>query len=279
MADKVEQLLQSTIQHGAYNSRIYLMKLYSRDIPAIFSKMDELSEKNSYTKIFTRVPEKLSGFFKDNGYVKEAEIPGFFNSINTAAFMSKFLSPERKKEKKPEEVKKNIELAKAKFSSSPAAPALPPEFEISPAVPKDAEEMAEVYKVVFKTYPFPIHDPEYLKKTMKENIIYFCARTNGKIAALSSAETYENWQAVEMTDFATLPDYLGNGLAVHLLFRMEHEMKEKNYITAYTIARALSPGMNITFSKMGYNYSGTLVNNTNIFDGIESMNVWYKHLK
>ena len=55
-------------------------------------------------------------------------------------------------------------------------------------------------------------------------------------------------------------------------------MRQKNMRTAYTIARAISPGMNITFAKAGYKFSGTLINNTNISGGIESMNVWYKSL-
>jgi hypothetical protein len=44
----------------------------------------------------------------------------------------------------------------------------------------------------------------------------------------------------------------------------------------YTIARSYSAGMNITFAKQDYKYTGTLINNTNIFGKIESMNVWYK---
>jgi hypothetical protein len=55
---------------------------------------------------------------------------------------------------------------------------------------------------------------------------------------------------------------------------MEKYIKELGLKTAYTIARALSYGMNITFAKMGYTYSGTLVNNTNISGRLESMNVW-----
>lgn len=81
-----------------------------------------------------------------------------------------------------------------------------------------------------------------------------------------------------MTDFATLPDHLGQGLAVRLLWHMEREMPGYQMRTAYTIARSLSPGMNITFAKMGYLFAGTLVNNTDISGQIESMNIWYKRL-
>jgi putative beta-lysine N-acetyltransferase len=81
-----------------------------------------------------------------------------------------------------------------------------------------------------------------------------------------------------MTDFATLPEYRSKGLASFLLMKMEEEMRRRGIITAYTIARAESYGMNIVFSKHGYAYAGTLVKNTNISKGIESMNVWYKAL-
>ena len=59
---------------------------------------------------------------------------------------------------------------------------------------------------------------------------------------------------------------------------MEKYLKERNYKTLYTIARALSPGINFTFSKMGYKYGGTLINNTNIGSSLESMNIWYKKI-
>ncbi len=55
-------------------------------------------------------------------------------------------------------------------------------------------------------------------------------------------------------------------------------MKKRGIKTSYSIARAVSYGMNITFAKHGYIYSGTLVNNTNIAGSIESMNVWHKIL-
>jgi putative beta-lysine N-acetyltransferase len=85
-------------------------------------------------------------------------------------------------------------------------------------------------------------------------------------------------QNVEMTDFATLPEYEGNGLAIYLLHNMENEMRNRKIKTAYTISRAVSYGINIIFAKMGYEYCGTLIKNTNISGNFESMNVWYKFL-
>jgi putative beta-lysine N-acetyltransferase len=149
---------------------------------------------------------------------------------------------------------------------------------VEKTTPTDAEEMTAVYKEVFESYPFPIHNAEYIRKTMANDVVYFCIREDGKIVSLSSAEMDTSSQTVEMTDFATLSKYRGAGYAVQLLDRMEDEMVNRDIRTAYTIARALSPGMNVTFAKMGYAFAGTLINNTNISGSIESMNVWYKHL-
>jgi putative beta-lysine N-acetyltransferase len=82
-----------------------------------------------------------------------------------------------------------------------------------------------------------------------------------------------------MTDFATRPDCRGRGLANHLLVQAEAAAEKLGIKTAYTIARAYSAGMNITFARNGYTFSGTLTHNTQISGKLESMNVWYKALQ
>ncbi len=138
--------------------------------------------------------------------------------------------------------------------------------------------MAELYREVFASYPFPIHNPEYLIETMASHFFYYGLWDQDKLVALASAETDLRGQNAEMTDFATLPAYRSKGLASYLLAQLEDASAERGIRTAYTIARAYSYGMNITFSKQGYTYSGTLTHNTQISGELESMNVWYKAL-
>lgn len=123
---------------------------------------------------------------------------------------------------------------------------------------------------------------------MDENFIYFNIHKNGEIIAVSSCEIDEISQTVEMTDFATLPDYQRNGFAFYLLYQMDDMMKNMNIRIAYTISRAISCGINKIFIKSGYIYGGTVINNTNISTvdtdyindkTFESMNVWYKLLR
>ena len=113
---------------------------------------------------------------------------------------------------------------------------------------------------------------------MESDVEYSCIETDGEIVAVSSAEMDKKNLNAEMTDFATLPEWRSKKFAQHLLAFMEREIRKKKIKTAYTIARAVSVGMNITFRKSGYHFAGRLKNNTNIAGSIESMNVWYKDI-
>ena len=113
---------------------------------------------------------------------------------------------------------------------------------------------------------------------MASHIVYFGIWMEDQLVALSSAEMDTEARNVEMTDFATLPDGRGDGLATILLGAMEAQMHDRGMATGYTIARAPSFGMNITFARMGYSFAGRLINNTHIGGQFEDMNVWYKSL-
>ncbi len=277
MSDQIERLGRSQIQHGKSNDRIYLMKLAPEEAPTLVSKLDTLAQRRGYTKIFAKVPANARKVFAHAGYREEAAIPGFFRGKEDAAFLGKYFCSRRKKEKKPETVRQVIDAARAK-AAEPACPELASSFTLRRLTPGDCEAMAAVYRQVFASYPFPIHDPAYLCRTMEDNILYWGVWDGEELAAISSAETYPKDLNAEMTDFATLPEYRGAGLAQVLLAEMEKELEEQDYRTAYTIARAYSFGMNITFAKHGYRFSGTLTHNTDISGELESMNVWYKPL-
>ena len=253
------------------------MKLAGSDISQIIKSLNKLCEEKKYSKIIAKVPKERLPVFEDNGYILEASIPGFFNGTGDVTFISKYFTKERYREHKGDRIKEILSIAKEKYNLADALMDVHP-LRIGTSDWTDIEEMALVYKKVFQSYPFPIHDQNYLLKTMRNNVRYFYVRDGNRIIALSSSEMELDWQNVEMTDFATLQAYRGRGLAIKLLDTMETMMRRRGMRTAYTIARALSAGMNITFAKMGYTYAGTLTNNTNISGNIESMNVWYKNL-
>jgi len=280
MQDKIEKIGNSTIQHGKFSDRIYLMKLQRDDFPGILSKLDRMMGEKVYTKIFAKIPGWAKRGFEANGYQKEAFTPGFYNGKSDALFMAKYFSKNRGKlsPEEQETIRKVIETARGKATQNPRIPDLPEDCSYRIIEEKDRFDVVEVYKVVFETYPFPIHDPSYILETMRDNIVYFGIWKGDRLVAVSSSEMDTESQNVEMTDFATLPEYRGHGFALFLLEKMEREMTKRGILTSFTIARAVSFGMNITFAKMGYRFGGTLIHNTNISGSIESMNVWYKPL-
>ena len=59
---------------------------------------------------------------------------------------------------------------------------------------------------------------------------------------------------------------------------MEEDVLKEGINLAYATARSLSYPVNTIFTRGGYFYGGTLVNNANICGSFESLNVWYKPL-
>jgi putative beta-lysine N-acetyltransferase len=279
MYDVIEKIGKTIIQHGKYNNRIYLMKFHIDDYPDILKILEQLALEKSYTKIFAKVPSWLVEGFGSEGYVMEAEIPEFYNGQKKACFVSKFLDNMRavQKESDQESIVKNLELAFEKKGKSISI-SQNPSFNLKELKNEDLGKLSKLYSKVFKSYPFPIFEKKYLKKTLNDNVVYFGIFENKKLIAASSAEIDTIAVNAEMTDFATDPEYAGNNLSLILLRTMEQDMIARGIKKVYTIARSFSAGMNITFAKQGYEYSGTLVNNTNISGNIESMNIWHKSI-
>jgi putative beta-lysine N-acetyltransferase len=276
LSDIIEKIGNSLIQHGTYNNRIYLMKLDIGNLPDLIPEMDRLAEKRGYNKIFAKVPADSRDVFEAKGYVEEAGVPGYYSGKKEALFMCKYFSGNRQEDTQVED-DRIISTAKDKAGDI-MNPELPEGFLIRMCTEANVPAMAEIYAEVFPTYPFPIQDPAYLKKTMEDNVVYFAVEYKGNIVALSSCEIdFENRNA-EMTDFATLPQFRGMGMSTSLLSRMEKEMDKKGILTLYTIARAASYGMNTVFARLGYEFTGKLVQNTNISGNLENMNVWYKRI-
>lgn len=276
--DNMIRMTGALLQHGPASDRVYLMKLDSPDVPRIIRFMEQLATTKGYSKLFAKVPGQAEGWFRARGFKVEARVPGMYHGNEDGCFMAKYPKRERSVIGSPGLVQKVLDTAREQ--NARRAKALPEGWNIGAMKPGDAQAMADLYGLVFETYPFPIHDPEYLRSTMESHVRYFgISDDRGRLTALASAEMDCEAKNAEMTDFATLEHARGKGLAGILLAHMEQEMARAGIGSAYTIARAHATGMNIVFARQGYAFAGTLPNNTQIKGDLESMNVWYKHLK
>lgn len=275
--DTIECIKGVSVQHGKTSDRVYLMKPSLTNAEHDKNVVTELAQKTGSSKIVARIPSSWEATFVENSFVIEARIPQFYGDED-ALFAGKFLEKSRAKLSKAEktEIAAVLESAQNKAALAPLERSeLPPGIELRPLGEGDVVSLCSLYLQVFESYPFPVYDPEYIRQTMDEEVLYFGCFQNGNLIAASSAEIDRETSSAELTDFATHPDSTGNSLASHLLAAMEVALDPLEIRTRYTIARAVSYGMNRTFAGGGYKFSGTLINNTGISGSIESMNVWY----
>lgn len=279
MIDAIEKIgAGSIIHHGQLNDRIYLIKLVEADSPYIIDMLEELVGHYRYSKIFCKIPSRSVPLFLAAGYFIEGYIPKFYNGEEDCFFVSRFLRSDPLKTFSTQSMQQLAKLLGTPPDDSAYTDDDSSVYTIRILDRENVECMTKIYTEVFQSYPFPIYDPEYLIKTMDDNMQYFGAFKDEQLVALSSSEIDFESKNAEMTDFATHPQHTGHNLSSILLAFMERSMKQQGITTLYTIARLDSIPMNKTFVRSGYNYSGTLLNNTHIAGSIESMNIYYKHL-
>lgn len=226
-------------------------------------------------KIIYNCPEQLLIPFQDCGFVIEGIIDGYFRGED-AACISFFLNKERRKSVYENEENKIIDFCREdtkKFTSAKIRT-----YKVRLAVAKDIPQMIQLFSAVFETYPSPVFSRDYLQKVMREQVLFMVAEEEGKIISIASADMNKLHMNAEITDCATYPEYRGRNILSELIYGLEEELKHAGYITAYSLSRAKNIGINKSLSKLGYLYSGRLINNCHICGGYEDMNIWVKIL-
>lgn len=249
---------------------------YAGNIYEVLQKAETLSTEKKAEKLIIKARREDFTNLLKSCFQLEAVIDRYFLGSDAYVF-TKYFTDERKRSNhwiKEDEIVQH--LASLERQLQQAAP--PKEYVLQKVRETDANALAKLYKDVFEVYPTPLHDPEYIKKTIRDGTVYYCFRFNGKIVSAASAEVQPIYKNAELTDCATLKEHRKHGLMKILLQKLEEELKSNGIFHVYTIARALSVGMNAAFHQLGYTYRGRLINNCYIFDKLEDMNVWCKNL-
>ena len=270
--DLIETVAGATIQHGPFSDRLYLMKLGGTDPEEVLPALHEIAEVGGYGKIFAKVPAHAAEAFLAEEYTVEAVVPGLYRDEVDGLFLAHYPAQARREPEDRKRINDVLRTARAKADDPRATDGI----RVVEMRPEHAPAMAELYKKVFPTYPFPIHDPKYIVQSMDEDVRFFGVLEDERPVALASAEVDPAGQNAEMTDFATSPEQRGRSLAAAILAQMERSCADSGIKTFYTICRAAAFGVNILFARAGYVHAGLLPNNTNISGGLESMNVWHR---
>lgn len=258
-----------------YNSRIKLFHYNKMHAEKIVHHLDELADESDIGKVIVYAePEDLC-LFEELGFKQEGEISGFFDG-DPACLLSKFVHPKRSVAKDEEEKNKIIQIAE-NIDSLEGAPTLESSFQTQRAREEDASQLCDLYKTVFKTYPTPIFEEEYVKKCMNNDVYFTVVKHDDQIVSAASADVLPQFNSAEITDCATYPEYRGKGLLSSIIFDLENQIRGQ-VGSLFSLTRAVSTGMNVAISKLGYEYKGRLVQNSQINGRFEDMNIWVKSL-
>lgn len=262
-----------------YNRRVWVLDFVG-EANSLINKLISYNREYPIEKVLCTVREKERKQFERIGFNQEAKIDGFFNG-ETAYFLSNYLDKSRGNSEfidKENEIL-NIALNFSTLDKETTVNEVNFNYTIETANQNDVEEMTTLYKSIFKTYPTPLENPDYIMKVMYENVLFKIVRYKGKIISAASADMNPEYLNAEITDCATYPEYRGKGLISKLMDQLESELIKNNYKTLYTIARAGVIGINRAFAKRGYLYQGRLINNCNIGGRFEDMNIWFKQVQ
>lgn len=247
---------------------------YRGNVNQMVARVCELAKEHGATKVFIKTRAEDMPNLLAHGYMMEGIFKAYFNGSD-AYSMALYFSEERRTSEhwmEEDSILQNV----LKIEDSKPIPDLPEGYSIRVAAPQDAVKLASLYRKVFPVYPTPMDQADYVRKVMEEGTVFEVIEWNGEIVSAASAEINETYHNAELTDCATLPEHRKHGLMKILIHALEQELIQRQIFCHYSLARALSFGMNAVFRQLGYTYAGRLTKNCNIFDKLEDMNLWVK---
>lgn len=260
-----------------FNRRLKVYELCAADLGVSVAAASSMAEESIIGKVTAYALPGEDRLWEEMGFRQEAVIKGFYPDSMDAHLWAAYPNGARETCLKEEDHQAGVVVAEAK------APLVEPDllagFECRIASPDDAAEIAGLMAQTFPVYPSPISE-HLISEQIRTEANHFRMVENalGEVVAVASAELDKERSSAEMTDCATRADQRGQGLMAYLLSRLEADLLRRFAISdLYTIARAEELGMNCVFSKLGYEYTGRLVNNCRMPNGWESMNVWCKN--
>lgn len=265
-----------TIYLDSFNKRIRIDD-YLGNMDDIIARCHTIANEQNAEKIIFKTRAEHFSKLIANGYRVEGLIDGYFRGSD-CLFFSKYLTNSRMTNInwiKEDEILQNV-LSREKEAS--ASSHLLSSYKFKKLAHRDADILAKLYNQIFQIYPTPLNDPDYIRETMNTGTIYFGFENNGELVSAASAEVNSFYMNAELTDCATLKEHRKYGLMKLLLLELEKELEIRGIYCAYSIARSLSYGMNAVLYQLGYEYRGRLINNCFIYDKLEDMNVWVRHL-
>ena len=257
----------------AYSDRIRCDHPDTRAGRALGEALLEAAVRYGRGRVVALCDSDLSAGLQAAGLTLEATMPGFYRGERDCAVMGAAPDEARSRLANPEEVEEVERLVQQEWE-----PRDRPEVDTRRAAPQDAPDIARLIAATFEHYPTPSGVPDYIAGLIQAGVPFRTVWEDGEVVACASADLVRQARTAELTDCATRPDQRGRGLMQAILLDLMDDLREMDYPTAFTLARANTPGVNIAFSRLGFMFRGCQIQSCRIGGGIEDMNVWSRRL-
>jgi len=259
-----------------FNKRVKVLDYQIQDWPKAATWLDRTAAEHHLGKILFNVKQSEPHELENLGYIREGIIPSFFNGEDALCY-SRFTDFQRSKSRyyeQEEAILNQIKNEQPGFKTKK----MPAGLKTGRIDHGQVEELVNLYRQIFSTYPSPLLNPDYVHRVMTTHVCFWGVFKGDAVISAASAEMDLSKGNAEITDCATLPDYRGHGLLRHLIVILEEELQTRGIGTLYSLARAGSYGMNAALNRLDYAYKGRFINNCHIGGRFEDMNLWTKVL-
>ena len=237
-------------------------------------------QKQSKTKkISLFIPKAFEPDCEKESLIKEAEIKGYFNGIKPLSCYSSFLNKKEALISTPEKnVIRNIISSAQKSTYKAGQSNLDNRFNISMINPRHKKMIHSFFNYIFEDQELVQRSIQEFEKNLdKKNIagLFY----NSQLIALSTILMNNELNTASIQEIYFTRNFKGLNFMLPLLDQLVQSLNNTNIKTIYTFTRALDPDRNRLFGIYGFNYAGTMINETETNGNNENMNIWYKTLK
>ena len=259
--------------NDGYSDRIRCDHPETADGQALGVALLEVAARHQRGRVVVLCRAPLAPGLEQSGLTLEAVMPNFYRGEEACAVLGASPDPARSQLAKPDEVAMVDGLV-----GRPWRPKDRPDVKTSRATADDAGSLARLISATFEHYPTPSGVPAYITRQIEAGVPFRTVGEEGEVVACASADLVRSALTAELTDCATRPDQRGRGLMQAILLDLMDDLREMGYPTAYTLARACIPGVNLAFLRLGFEYRGRQIQSCRIGGGMEDMNVWSRRL-
>ena len=261
------------VRDDAYSDRIRCDHPGTRDGLALGRALLGAALDRRRGRVVVLAPAHLRPGLEAAQFWHEATMPGFYLGAKDCAVLGHAPEPGRAR---PADAGAASEVERLVRSKGAPGEKLP-EPTLRGAA-GDAALIARLLAETFEHYPTPSGAPGYIESQLRQGIPFRLVRDKGEVVACASADLVPLARTAELTDCATRPEVRGRGLMQAILRGLMDDLRQLGYPTAFTLARATVPGVNLAFARVGFSWCGVMTRSCRIGDGIEDMNVFSRFL-